>query len=154
MNKFIFILLSSVCMFATSCGIDIDYIYKTTLTFKNESSHKIKINVDSNNIHWKEPWDCIIKPNESYSHVVSDDPHGIIWWILGDGCIVIFDDEIVVDHRNTNIEHNLCYESSYTVKVSGRHDTKTTFTYVFTDEDYDRAVASMQAAESNTIQQP
>jgi len=147
MNKFIFILLSSVCLFVTSCGIDIYYAYKTTLTFKNESSHKIKINVDSNTIHWKEPWECTIKPNESYSHVVSDEPYGVIWWIFEDGCIVIFDDEIEVDHCNTNIEHNLLDENSYTVEISGRHKTKFVYTYTFTDEDYDRAVAANAEAK-------
>ena len=78
-------------------------------------------------------------PNEHYSRAISNEP---IWWIMKDGCVVTFDDEIAVDHRNTDIEHNLCDEDSYTVEVSGRHNTEFTYTYVFTDEDYERAVAA------------
>lgn len=147
MNKIIYILLSCICLFATGCGIDVDYAYQTTLTFKNESSHKIEINVDSKIHHEKEPWSCIIKPKESYSHIKGGDSPWIIWYIMNDGCVVTFDDEIAVNHRNTDIEHNLCNEDSYTVKVSGRHDTETTYTYVFTDEDYERAVAANAESE-------
>ncbi len=144
MNKIITLLLANICLFATGCKIEEEYIYTTKLTFKNESAHKIKINIGSESSLAETSWSCAVMPDEHYSRTIDN---GSIWWVMEDGCIVIFDDEIVVDHRNTTIEHNLCCESSYTVKVSGRHDTEITYTYIFTDEDYDRAVAANKENE-------
>ena len=139
MNKIIYILLSCICLFAASCEIEEEYICTTKLIFKNESQHKVEINVDSESILENKSWSCTMMSNEHYSRLIDN---GSIWWVMGNGCVVTFDDEIAVDHRNTNIEHNLCDESSYTIKKSGRHDTVITYTYIFTDEDYERAVAA------------
>ena len=140
MNKYIITILTALCL--CGCNRIIEYHYTTILAFENKSNHTIEIKVYAGNSREKEPWECIIKPNENYSHTKGGDLPWIIWYIMDDGCVVTFDDEIEVDHRNTNIEHNLCDESSYTAKVSGQHDTKTTYTYTFTDEDYERAVAA------------
>jgi len=143
MNKIITLLLSSVCLFATSCEIDVDYYYTTILTYKNNSSHIIEINANSTNPHEMMPWSCSINPGESYSHTDNSSGPGTIWYIMiMDGGVITFDNEITVDHHNTDIAHNLCDENSYTVEISGRHETECEYTYTFTDEDYDRAVAA------------
>lgn len=140
MNKYIIAILTALCL--CNCNNLIEYYYTTILVFENKSSHSVEIKVYAGNSREKESWECIVKPNESYSHIKGGDAPGVIWHIMDNGCVVTFDNEIAVDHRNTDIEHNLCDESSYTVKVSGRHDTETTYTYVFTNEDYERAVAA------------
>ncbi len=147
MNKIIYILLSSICLFVTGCGIDVDYAYHTTLTFKNESSHTISIKGNSNEYIL----DCSINSGESYScQKGGDSPHPPQYFV-GYRCIVIFNNSIEVIHSefstDPHIEHNLCDEDSYTAKVSGRHDTETTYTYIFTDEDYERAVAANAESE-------
>jgi len=143
MNKIITLLLSGVCMFATSCKIDVEYAYTTTLTLKNQSSHSITIKGSDNEYIL----DCTIHPGESYS---CQDNFGESPWypvlFTGIRCFVCFDDNIKIVHGLTfddiPIEHNICDENSYTVEVSGRHKTKFVYTYTFTDEDYDRAVAA------------
>lgn len=142
MNKIIIILLSGACLFTTSCKRDIEYGYATILTFENKSSHTVDIKVDSKIIHWQKPWSCTVKPEESYSYTKGGNTPLTPQMIMCDGCIVTFDGEMSVDHRNTDIAHNLCNDNSYTVKISGRHDTKSEYTYTFTDEDYNRAAAA------------
>lgn len=139
MNKYIITILA--VLYLCGCNTTIDYYYTTILTFENHSSHTIEIKVDAGNSREKEPWGCTIKPNEHYLHIRTDDGPAPVYWIMEDGCVVIFDDETEIDHCHTQIEHNLCDKNSYSVKVSGKHDTKREYTYTFTDEDYDRAVA-------------
>ena len=147
MNKLVKILFSSICLLVASCAIEVEYIYTTILTFENHSSHTIEIRVDAGDSREKEPWGCTIKPNEHYSHIIAGDGPYPVWFIMEDGCVVIFDGEIETDHCHTQIEHNLCDKNSYSVKVSGKHKTKREYTYTFTDEDYDRAVAASRESE-------
>lgn len=142
MNKIIYILLSSISLFAAGCGIDVEYAYHTTLTFKNESSYTISIKGNSDEYIL----DCSINSDESYSCNKGGGIPRHPQCFVGNRCIVIFNNSIEVIHSefstDPHIEHNLCDEDSYTVEVSGRHDTETTYTYVFTDEDYERVVAA------------
>lgn len=90
--------------------------------------------------------DCSINSGESYSGIESEDMPLPVGFLFGGRCIVTFDDKIEVEHSTTT-ERSLCNENSYSVKVSGRHDTETTYTYVFTDKDYERAVAANAESE-------
>jgi len=89
--------------------------------------------------------DFVIASGETYSDSASG---YIIAPVLFTGirCFVCFDDNIKTVHGLTfddiPIEHNICDENSYTVEISGRHETECEYTYTFTDEDYDRAVAA------------
>ncbi len=135
MNKHIIIILSILCL--CGCNRLVEYDYTTILILKNNSSHTIAIKGNSDIYKM----DCSINSGESYSGIESEDMPLPVGFLFGGRCIVTFDDKIEVEHSTTT-ERSLCNENSYSVKVSGRHDTETTYTYVFTDEDYERAVAA------------
>ncbi len=147
MNKYVITILSALCL--CGCNRIIDYEYTTILTIKNNCAHTVAIK-GSSGIYTLE---CLINPGESYSGKGNEEIPWIPEFFTGSNCSVIFDSKLAVDHGEIQ-EHSICRAESYTVKTSGRHKTKSEYTYIFTDEDYERAVAAMQAAESNTIQRP
>ena len=146
MNKIIALLLFIACLFVTGCKrICVLYECTTTIVMENKSNHTIEIKDNNQNnkyIFIKNPINCILQPGDKYS----DNLYGEMCTyqpmdFTGYSCITIFDNEIEIDH-STLSEHSLCRQDSYSFRISGRHDTETTYTYVFTDEDYERAVAA------------
>lgn len=141
MKKYILTILTALCL----CGCEKHYLETNIINFENKSSHTIEINAAQN---FSRSCNCIIKPNDTYSYIAIVEP-GIGLRAIICPYTIKFDDEIEIDDT-ANVGHDLDNSNSYSIKTSGKPDTKKytyTYTYTFTDEDYNRAVAANANAD-------
>ncbi len=148
MNKYIIIILAALCFCACKKGyvcVLADSV--TILTIENNSSHNITIKPDSKYISYSE---INIPSGDKYvaekCNEVPMDPHDFIDY----RSIVIFDNDIEIVHSSKILmEHSLYDNNSYIYNKSklNKYSDKFEYTYTFTDEDYDRAVAMNANAE-------
>lgn len=146
MNKYIFIILSAICL--SGCKDEVLYEYVTTakIIFTNDSSHSITVkSIDDGQSGKQGSLEFTIMSGESHTESRTG---GITYVpeplsITGMRCSVIFDNELEIVHGTTasdgTIEHNLCDNNSFIQSYNGKD--KISYTYTFTDEDYDRAAA-------------
>lgn len=144
MNKTITLLLSVLCLYG--CDRIIDHERITTIIIENKSSHTVEIKDNNGSDFAQKPINCVLHSGESYSDCRYDEGLLKPTVFTGFSCMVIFDDTVEIDHEKSTA-HSICDDASYIIEISGRHDTESTCTYIFTDEDYDRAVAANAKTE-------
>lgn len=131
-----------VCLLLVSCGTDIDYGYSSTVIYENHSSHEITVSVGVNDLMVA---DFTLTSGESIEFNTSG---------MGDICppleisllpheaFVWFDKKAVMCNRYTddNTPHNICRATSYETIKNEKRAQK--YRYIFTDEDYEYALAN------------
>lgn len=142
MNRFIFIVILSICM--TSCA---DYVYTTYVTLENDSTHEVRI---EGKYEYPAETDGIftISPGESVTYLSSQvsSQHLLLYYSVPISAKVTFDDTYHVEHRMVDdIPNNLCKENSYVLTSTEKY--KESYTYTFTDDDYDYAVSQASVNE-------
>lgn len=146
MNKHVLIILSCICLVGCNNGDIYEHLTIAEITFTNNSSHTITVKSDNNPyVSGQSSLEFSIAPGKSYQKsctgntYVPEPRH-----ITGMRCFVIFDKIIEITHGITSsdksITHNICDYDSFVITHNSEH--KITYTYTFTDEDYERAVAA------------
>lgn len=149
-------IVATICIAATAAllfsACCIYYVSSTGITYINNSSHNIEFSLKSrDHLGYTQTTDIALKPTEShtFSYNVSGggyiSPHDFTGYCT----VIVFDNEIGIKHYSPNWdetdgikEHSVCDDNSYECDTSGKHDYNRRYTYTFTDEDYDRAVAA------------
>lgn len=149
--------VATICIAATAAllfsACCVYHVYCTSITYINDSSHIIEFSIAATDVSgaFNQTTDIALKPTESYtfSYNVKGDGYISPYYITGYCTVVVFDNEIKVTHYSPDWdetdgikEHSICDNDSYECDASGKHDYNRRYTYIFTDDDYDRAVAA------------
>ena len=126
--------------------VDVEYGYTANVIIENKSSHEIVVDNSIVKLrHWQEPITTVIASGKNYSfsrggdHPVEDPS-----WYIGDKCLITFDAQVEIVHTRRTleedvvVEHSICEQEPFELIMHEKFSK--TFTYTFTDADYDRAV--------------